>query len=632
MARHAAVRLLPGVKVRDAHGEYEIVDLLSQTEVLVEDAAGRRDKRAAAELVVADVAAQSAARVSLAVVPPSHWERAVEIAEALRPLVELGPRRRTRDDVLRVAEQLECHLATVYRWLTDYEASGLVSSLLRKPRSDKGAKRLDERVEAIITDCIESVYLTPQRRTQAKTAAEVRKRCIEAGLPVPDPNTVRARIAERDDFTRVRRREGAKAADERYRPILGSFPGADYPLAVVQIDHTPMDVIVVDDVYRLPINRPYLTLAIDVCTKMATGFYISLDPPGALSTGLCISQSILSKEALLRERGIEGLDWPCWGVMRTVHTDNAKEFKGTMLGRAATEYGIIAQRRPKGRPRYGGHVERAFRTYMAEVHNELPGTTFSNTQDKLEYDSEGRAVMTLSALERWFTLFILGVYHQGPHEGNGGLPPVVKWERELLGGPDGALGRGIPARFPDEERLRLDFMPYFERTVQEYGVAFEGITYWSDALRRFIHAKDPGAQKSKRSFVCRYDPRDLSRIWLYEPESAQYIEVPYRSISRPSISLWELRLAKKKLREESRSATNEELIFKTINAMREIVSEEARKTKSARRTQQRQRAWEKAAERGEAKPPAPPRKAPPAVTPPAEVDMDFDPFDGIRES
>lgn len=48
------------------------------------------------------------------------------------------------------------------------------------------------------------------------------------------------------DHLRVEKREGKKRAAEKYEPIKGHFPGADRPLAVAQIDHTPMDVIVVD--------------------------------------------------------------------------------------------------------------------------------------------------------------------------------------------------------------------------------------------------------------------------------------------------------------------------------------------------------------------------------------------------
>jgi hypothetical protein len=45
------------------------------------------------------------------------------------------------------------------------------------------------------------------------------------------------------DRLKLDKREGRKAAAEKYEPTRGHFPGADFPLAVAQIDHTPMDVI-----------------------------------------------------------------------------------------------------------------------------------------------------------------------------------------------------------------------------------------------------------------------------------------------------------------------------------------------------------------------------------------------------
>ncbi|MGG2204572.1 transposase, partial [Escherichia coli] len=44
----------------------------------------------------------------------------------------------------------------------------------------------------------------------------------------------------------------------------GEPPAVTAPLEQVQIDHTVIDLIVVDDRDRQPIGRPYLTLAIDV--------------------------------------------------------------------------------------------------------------------------------------------------------------------------------------------------------------------------------------------------------------------------------------------------------------------------------------------------------------------------------
>jgi putative transposase len=44
---------------------------------------------------------------------------------------------------------------------------------------------------------------------------------------------------------------------------------------------------------------------------------------------------------------------------------------------------------------------------MQWVH-ELPGTTFSNTNQRGEYDAEKMAALTLRELERWLTLAVSG--------------------------------------------------------------------------------------------------------------------------------------------------------------------------------------------------------------------------------
>ena len=571
----ALQRLVPGTRVKKGNSRYKVLDLLDDESVLVQSES-KKDKEVvlATELDIAEAPSASEDLADKDV--DERWEQALSIFRNIKPLVELGPRKRKREDVEALAKKIKSHPATVYRWLRAYESTGLVSSLMRPRRSDRGKSRLEPRVEEIIQEQINRFYLTDQKTTPAATAKEVKKACKAEGLTPPDPKTITNRINKVDDERKVAKRESYKAAKERYQPIRGYFPGADWPLAIVQIDHTPMDVIIVDDVHRLPIGRPYLTLATDIFSRMVVGFYISLDPPSALSTGICIANAILTKEDFLKRIGTD-LPWPCWGVMRTVHTDNASEFRGKMMGRACERYGIVLEHRPKGSPNYGGHVERIFRTHMGKVHNELPGTTFSNIQDRGEYDSEGRAVMTLDALEKWFTLFILGVYHQEGHSGIAGLPPLVKW-KEGIYGSDTQLGTGIPARVPDEKTLRLDFLPFFERTVQRYGIANRGIHYWHDAMRHLVLAKDPDNSKLMRKFICRYDPRDLSRIWLYLPDDNQYIEVPYRDLTRPPISEWELKEAQRRLKEKSLSVTNEELIFKTIDQMRSIVEEDSGQT------------------------------------------------------
>src|SRR5215831_13049621 len=77
--------------------------------------------------------------------------------------------------------------------------------------------------------------------------------------------------------------------------LRATSPGADHPLAVAQIDHTPMDVIVVDEEHRQPIQRPSLTVVIDVYSRMVLGFAIYLEKPSAFTAGLAIAHAVLSK-------------------------------------------------------------------------------------------------------------------------------------------------------------------------------------------------------------------------------------------------------------------------------------------------------------------------------------------------
>jgi putative transposase len=67
-----------------------------------------------------------------------------------------------------------------------------------------------------------------------------------------------------DPRTIIRRRDGAKRAREKLRPLSVSSLQPQRALEVVQVDHTLVDVIVVDRENRRPIGHPRFTLAVDV--------------------------------------------------------------------------------------------------------------------------------------------------------------------------------------------------------------------------------------------------------------------------------------------------------------------------------------------------------------------------------
>jgi putative transposase len=65
------------------------------------------------------------------------------------------------------------------------------------------------------------------------------------------------------------------------------------------------------------------------------------------------------------------------------------------------------------------------------------------------------------------------------------------------------------------------------------------------------------------------------------------LDLSYRDIRRPPISLWEHRLAIRRLREEGRAHVDENAIFQSIEAMRKIALDAIRTSKAARRQHER---------------------------------------------
>lgn len=511
-------------------------------------------------------------------IPEEYWTEAKNRLEIITPLLN---KQTTKDEIEDIAIKNNLHLSTIYRWIAQYKENTLLSSLLPKhlSKGGKGTLRTNEETELIIQKSINDLYLSQQKFSARKVYFDIVRRCKNARITPPSENTVRNRIAQIEEKKKIKYRESAILADRKYRNTDGMFPEGKYPLDFIQIDHTPMDIDIVDEVYRRPIGRPYLTLAIDVYSRMITGFYISLDEPSYFSVSQCISQSILTKEKYLREIGIEG-EWYIYGIPRALGMDNAQEFRSKNLQRVCEEYGITISWRPVARPQFGGHIERMIGTAMNEIHT-LPGTKFSNIQKRGEYNSEKKSIFTLKELEKWFANYIINQYHKRIHSGIR-MTPEKKYELGIFGDDDNP-GRGLPEKISNEDYFKISLLPTVERTIQQFGVKIDNIVYYSDILRRWIKSKDE--DNNAKKFIFKRDPRDISVIWFYDPTIKNYFEVHYRNISYPPISIWDLRNIRKYLDDKHQQDYDETIIFKTYYKLQEIQKEAALKTKTVRREQ-----------------------------------------------
>ena len=326
----------------------------------------------------------------------------------------------------------------------------------------------------------------------------------------------------------------------------------------------------------MPIGRPYLRIAIDVFSRCVPGFVVTLDPPSAVSVGLCLGRVCSDKSVWIDALGL-GADvrWPMAGKPRALYVDNASEFKSEALRRGCEQHGIDLGYRPPGRPHYGGIVERIIGTVMTQVH-ELPGTTFSNPTQRGRYDSEGTAALTLRELERWLILAV-AAYHADVHTGLS-RSPAAQW----ISSTDADTARST-STVVGETAFLVDFLPVIRRRLTRTGFVIDHIQYFSNALKPWIARREKLGQ-----FVIRRDPRDLSRVWVLDPDSGGgYVEVPYRTMSHPAVTSWEHRAAVVRLREHGRATIDEHALFAMIEKMRQVATSAERDTKRARRNRTR---------------------------------------------
>jgi putative transposase len=533
------------------------------------------------------------------------WELAVRRAAVIGPLAEQETVGLAAADA--AAAELGVSRRQVYELVGRWRAGeGLVSDMLPGSSSGgRGGGRLPDEVEAVIRDVLRTRYLTRQRRRVASVCREITRQCGVRGLRVPSRGAVLRRIAQLDPMRAVSAREGGDAA-RPLRPAGGVPPGAVDLLEQVQMDHTPVDVIVVDERYRLPVGRPYLTLAIDVASRCVPGLVVTLEAPSATSVGLCLAHMVADKRAWLEQLGVEAA-WPMSGKPRELFVDNAAEFKSEALRRGCGQHGIALRYRPPGQPHFGGVVERVIGTMMQMVH-ELPGTTFSSVAERGGYDSDAKAVLTLRELQRWLALAV-ACYHGQVHETLGRTPAGV-WA-------DKAAEARPPVTVTSETAFLVDFLPVIRRTLTRSGFVVDHVQYYRDALKPWIARREQLGR-----FVLRRDPRDISRIWALDPDGGGYFEVPYRTLSRPPISVWEQQAAVARLRELGRAEVNENALFAMVEQMRQVTDAAAATTRKARRDRERRSAT-----------PSRPRPAAAVPLPPAQAasGVEAKPFEVIEQ-
>ncbi len=412
-------------------------------------------------------------------------------------------------------------VSSFYEWRRDWINSGFCDSAI-VPRIDLRGRRpveIQKDLKEILHRLAEEFYATGERPTVAESHRQaleaVRKlnRLRAPGEQIPKPTLIQMRraIDGLDPSVVLQRRHGKAFARARTR-VYRAGPGASRLLERVEVDHTRMDVICIAKETGTVIGRPWLTVLIDVATRMIVGVWISFHTPNANTVLRVLKQAIRRKEELVAEFRLKG-EWPAYGLPLVLIMDNGKEFHSASLEAAAEDLGITLVYCPSREPRFKGVVERFMRTINTGLVHMLPGTTFSDIEDRGEYDSEAHALLTIDEVRRFVFKWIVEVYSVNLHRGLGAAP-LQRWKE---------LEKIAPPQMPRRpEVLDVYLRPLHTRALSSKGIEINSLFY---VCRELDDLRLRYGLKSKNSRLqVRANPDDLGTIEVLHPEENTYFK------------------------------------------------------------------------------------------------------------
>ncbi len=377
--------------------------------------------------------------------------------------------------------------ASIRNWMNDFLDSGCdLRSLVPgyHQYKGKGKSRLASKDEKAIKAVLEECKKHPGKRRAKDVLYTIINYIVDEQdkrpqEELPSLSTVYRRI-HKEGFVAILRRKRSHLEKHDEDQV---FPGPKPTriLERIEIDDTNLDFIVVDLEDRLPIGRPTITKAIDAYSGMPYGFYVGFEPPSYLTVQACLYHGILPKPDCQQLYGTKH-SWPVYGLPETLIVDNGPHYTGYDLDFACEQLGVLLERMPVKKPWWKARIESSFYSDDRGLIHTLPGTTFSNVLERGDYDSLRHACISLEGFMQLLHIFLLDEYAIDWHDGvgkNGGVPMKL-WEESMLG-----------------LRSYLESKEYKDRKKS--------------------NAEQDESRKEKEKVHVKYDPMDLSMLYVYDP-------------------------------------------------------------------------------------------------------------------
>ena len=484
---------------------------------------------------------------------------------------------------LEMGDESPPSVTSLFRWYSRYrtmreDARALIPRTDR--RGPRGAQQ-QGRVLQLLSDAVAEAFgMSPlatgtniHSRLATKVNAENQRLLTEDKLVLPSLRTTQRLLRRVEAYDMVVLQQGKGAADRRFRTVKAG-PRTSRILERIEIDHTPLDLFIIDDRTWLPLGRPTLTMAIESHSRMPFGYHLSFGDPSAAAVMGALRHGILPKTIATTARpGLDVThDWPVHGLFLTLVVDNGLEFLGLDLEGVAFDLGFTIQFCPARQPRFKGCVERYLKTINYYFAHQLPGTSFARFHQRGDYDPENQAILTLSEFTQIFEKWLVDVYAETIHRGIG-TTPRHRWNQ--------GLAAHTPELPPDLSQLRRRIGKSAERKVRRDGFELNGIRYNNDALNAIVRRYNEGVVVKVV-----YDPEDLGELEVWgpdadEPVSVQAIDFAYAHRLTERQNEW--------IRERARKEGNDASDPVALQRAREAIVHEVEQLAISRKLKARRR-------------------------------------------
>jgi putative transposase len=319
--------------------------------------------------------------------PKKHGDEALRRRKYLDDLTKRGKYKlpgdedmikKLRDIAKKIGDACAPSVSTIRRWAAKYIGQNVVKLIPQHAKKGRAAAIQGE-LEVILEGVINKTYLQDTIPAVSVVVSEFEDQIKERNksrlpsdqLKIPSGMTVRRYIAKLDPYLVDKERLGKHAADKKHRVAAGVLRVHEI-LERWEIDHTLLDVQLVDETSGLCIGRPYLTIVLDRFSRMVMGYLLHLSAPNTETVLRVIERSIRPKAELLKRFPKVRNEWWARGLPARIVPDNAAEFHAAISSWDSTSW-VSRSCIPLQGPLKGKVPSNAFSAHRTWAYPQPPG-------------------------------------------------------------------------------------------------------------------------------------------------------------------------------------------------------------------------------------------------------------------